>query len=317
MMNRIMVGVAAAALATAAAVGFGAQSAAAATGSWTLDAPQSHAYAAQVQQPINADGSSVWPARRGVIAVQFKVTDTSSFAFESLAAAQSSGTSASGAYSAASFTPSDGMTVNQLTSLVANYTWVSGTDHGGALRWSIQTPAGNVHVYFGDYPNFTSESAGDGSGVNLLTSSDLRFDTSQVGGTFYDTWAHAQQLVGNQPVQAVSLVLDGGWGGDQILNLSAASVNGNAFTMPAGTTTQTNAPAALLHLTKTAGTNPGAIDETTVTSAQGDTGGQFRAVDGKYIYNLDVSVLSGVGTYQASINIGGNDLQTPATFGLK
>jgi hypothetical protein len=31
-------------------------------------------YKAQIQQPINPDGTSTWPAKRGVIPVQFKLT---------------------------------------------------------------------------------------------------------------------------------------------------------------------------------------------------------------------------------------------------
>src|SRR6266496_2024615 len=56
-------------------------------------------------------------------------------------------------------------------------------------------------------------------------------------------------LAGSQPVSAVDLVLDGGWGGDQVLNLTSASVNGNSFTFPAaGTAVQTNSAPAVLSL---------------------------------------------------------------------
>ena len=57
-------------------------------GEWTLTAPgsASKSFAAQIQQPIDPDGSSVWSKKRGVIPVQFKVTETdkSSYLFESL-----------------------------------------------------------------------------------------------------------------------------------------------------------------------------------------------------------------------------------------
>jgi hypothetical protein len=85
----------------------GTASASTIAGTWSLDAPHTDTYAAQVQQPINPDGSSVWAAKRGVIPVQFKLTDTSSYMFESLLASQSDGTSASGAYSALALTPSE------------------------------------------------------------------------------------------------------------------------------------------------------------------------------------------------------------------
>src|SRR5579859_3374048 len=193
-----------------------------ASGAWTLTAPQTDSFSAQVEQPINPDGSSVWSAKRGIIPVQFTLTDTKSFVFESLQSGYCSPQPCYNpvndtAFSDARYVPASPITVADLTSLVANYTWQAGTDHLGSLRWSIETPKGNVHVYFGDYPNFTSETPGvNGSGVNLLASSDLRFDTSQVGGTFYDSWAHVIALVGSQPVIAVDLVVDAGWGGDQI-----------------------------------------------------------------------------------------------------
>jgi hypothetical protein len=40
-------------------------------------------------------------------------------------------------------------------------------------------------------------------------------------------------------------------------------------------------------------------------------------VDCKYIYNLDVTSLSGQGTYTVWVLIGGVYLQVPATFDLK
>jgi hypothetical protein len=171
-----------------------------------------------------------------------------------------------------------------------------------------------VFIYYGDYPNYTNNTL---SGQNILGDPGyLRVDTSQVGGTFYDTWTNALTLVGSLKVNYVALVLDGGWGGDEIVNLTSASVNGNSFTFPAPTTVQTNAPAAQMDLVRTAGGTVGSIDESLITSAQGDTGGNFRQVDGKYIYNLDVSGL-GTGTYNVYMKINGTDVQTPGVFALR
>lgn len=299
-------------------LGISAPGAVAATDSWDLypDTSTTDTYAAQVLQPINADGSSVWPAKRGVIPVQFVVTETQTTSVAPFASIGSD-TNTANDYSYLSYTPAAGTTVADLTSLVANYTWDLGTDHGGSLRWTIHTAAGPVHVYYGDLPNLATESAGNGSGVNLLALSDLRFDTSGVvGGTFYDTWAHAQTLVGGQDVTAVSLVLDGGWGGDQQIALSAASVNGSTFTMPSGTTTsshQTNAPAATFYFSRTAGSGL-PIDESLITSVQGDTGTYYRQVDGKYIYNLDLKALNlNAAQYRVFITIDG--LTHDAGFG--
>jgi hypothetical protein len=332
--HKYFAGIAVAALAVGSALALGGQGAGATalTGTWSLDAPStttgpvtSNVYTAAIQQPINADNSSVWPAKRGVIPVQFtvtqafKTTTTTSYTFESLLGHVWPDPAS---YSDVAFTPASA-TVADLQSLSANYAFTIGTNHGGSLRWSVSTPLGEIFVYYGDEPNFTGDPAQ--SGVNMIADpTDVRVDTTQVGGTFYDTWAHALVLAGSQRVNYAALVVDGGWGGDQVLNLTSAEVNGNVDSNPTvststSTTTtpvQTNAPAAILHLVKTSGLGTGSIDETLVTSAQGDSGGNFRQVDGKYIYNLDVTSLSGVGKYQAYINIGG-DIAQPGIFGLK
>jgi hypothetical protein len=304
------------------------------SGSWTLQAPSTDNISAQVLQPINSDGSSVFSNKNRTIPVQYKVTDTQSFMFESLYKARYGNpdgipySADNGSFSAASYTPPAGTTVSQISSLIADYSWQAGTDHGGALRWSISTSDGNsIFVYYGDGPNFTSESAGNGTGINLLSLSDQRVDTTQYGGAFYDTWAHASSagFLGNDTVTSVSLVLDAGWGGDQVLNLTDANVTVNGtsstFTMPGPVTTQTNAAPMWLYLYKNSSATPAAqIDEALLTSTQGDSGGQFRQVDGKYIYNLPVSNLPDKSaTFQVSIspNSDGSNPAGVVQFGLK
>jgi hypothetical protein len=300
------------------------------SGAWTLTAPSTDSYSAQVQQPINPDGSSVWSAKKGVIPVQFKLYDTKSFKFESLYGAT---TVDNGLYSSASYVPPSGTTVSQITSLIADYTWQGGVaaDHDGALRWSITTDIPNpkggfesLFVYYGDYPNFTAESGGDGSATNLLSLTDQRVDTTQFGGAFYDTWAHASDpsYLGNDTVTSISLVLDAGWAGDQVMNLTDAQVvvNGatSTFTMPASTTSQTTAPAMFIDIVKGTSSDPGTVDETTYTGV-GDTSGQFAVVDGKYKYNLSTSSLSGAGTYTVYMtpDTDANRIASGGTFVLK
>jgi hypothetical protein len=279
-------------------------------GHWKLDAPggASKSYAAQVQQPIDPDGSSVWSKKRGVIPVQFKVTETdkSSFRFESLTGDGADDND----YSNVVWTPpTTTMKVSELTSLVANYSWIQGNVHLGSLRWSINTPTGNVHVYYGPYPNFGNDGiyGGPGSGANLLDQTDLRFDTTQVGGTFYDDYQGMLDLVRDQPVNWVGLILDSG---DQRMNLTSASVNGDQFNFPApvDSSVQTNAPTATIAVQKyNNGMTEGTPDETLV-SAQGDSNGVYRQVDGKYIYNLDTASFNPTqqpGDYRVSIKIDG------------
>ena len=63
--------------------------------------------------------------------------------------------------------------------------------------------------------------ANDQSGTNMIGLTDLRYDTSQIGGTFYDTYANAVDLINGDSgtpalnVVSVSLNLDSGWLADQ------------------------------------------------------------------------------------------------------
>ncbi len=82
---------------------------------------------------------------------------------------------------------------------------------GGSPRFVIELATGGaVSVYIGDPPNFTG-CTGTVSTGELIGSSDLRFDTSQVGGSFYSTYADALALVGNAGVSSLQLIVDGGW----------------------------------------------------------------------------------------------------------
>ena len=343
----------------------GATTASAATplvGTWSRDLPCSttqaqtvhapvvstgHKYRAQVQQPINPDNTSIWPAKRGVIPVQFKVTDTPTTttstttdtvttehcAFQSLA--DGSGHDGHDGYSYLGFVPSAPMTVNDITNLSANFTWLSGENHGGGLRFVLNTPNGQIQVYYGDASN-SLQGGTDGSGANMIATGENRVEVApqfNKPGPLYDTWANVKALYRSLPVNDLALLVDAGWGGTQVLDVSSVSVNDNTKLSPLadatstssstvtsnpvyGTPVQTNAPAATLRLDRTAGTSVGTIDESLVTSAQGDSGGNFRQVDSKYIYNLDVAGL-GVGTYAAHIVIGGTVVETPGVFGLK
>jgi hypothetical protein len=358
-MIKISLGVAAAAaaLATATAIVVVAPSAdAATTGTWVQEAPYTttsssssttqetttDVYAAQVQQPINPDGSSVWPAKRGVIPVQFTLTQatktcdtlltttttTKHYTFESL---NGHAWPDPASYSAFVFTPSGPMTVADITNLAATFSYTTGQSQGGSLRWSIETAAGTIHVYYGDAPNWSGTG---GTGINLISAGDNRFDTSQLGGGFYDTWANTVANYGSYQVDGVALVVDSGWVSDQVLTLTDATVNDNTGTWqpttasdhttygtPVCTTSsavQTNAPTAYLDLYRTGDPSGQPIDESTITSVQGDTGGKFRQVDGKYIYNLDLKALNlGAAQYKVYMKLNGTDVQNPGVFNLK
>lgn len=285
-------------------------------GTWDAYPGQSTTYQATVQQPINADGSSNWPAKsKGGIPLMFKLSSgLGPLVFESIY----SDTSTANDYSYLSFTPSAATTFNDITNLAANYTFTLGNCHGGSLRWSVRTsPTQSVFIYYGDIPNFTDCTTNSQTGTNMIGLSDLRYDTSQyIGGTFYDSYAHAQTLVGTTPIVRASLVLDSGWGGDQRLTLGSATVNDNTFApQPSAFAATCDLPPATLKVTKTSGAGSGDVNETTVVQ-NFDSGNAFRVVDCKYQYVLAIPSLSGAGGYKAEIQIAGNTVGT-AMFDLK
>lgn len=284
-------------------------------GSWTLYPPQATDYTASVQQPINADGSSNFKSNgNGVIPVKFSLAQSyGPVVFESIG---SDGTDTND-YSFLSFTPSAAMTFSDLTTLSADYAFSLGNCHGGALRWSVRVSlTQSVFIYYGDLPNFTDCTSNNQSGTNMIGLGDVRYDTSQVGGTFYDTYAHAQALVGSWPIVRASLVLDGGWAGDQRMTVSNVTVNDNTFVPASGSTPTCDLPAATIKVTKISGSTSGPVNEP-VSIQPNDTNDDFRIVDCKYMYNLATSSLSGTGRYKVEVVIGGTPAGGPAYFDLR
>lgn len=123
--------------------------------------------------------------------------------------------------SSINFQPTDGaLTFAGIHQLSADYLAKSGCLGGGSPRFSVGIDEdgdgdvdGNVFIYLGTLPNFTDCPT---SGVwystgNLVQATDKRFDLTQVGGTFYDTYANALSLVGEKRVVYVAAVVDGGW----------------------------------------------------------------------------------------------------------
>jgi hypothetical protein len=279
-------------------------------GSWAAYPGQSASYVAAVQQPINADGSSNFKANaRGVIPVKFVLSQgIGAFVFNSIG----SDNSTDNDYSYLSFTPTNSVKFNNITELSAVYAFAQGNCHGGALRWSVRTSDGHaLSIYYGDYPNFADCTTTSQSSSNMIGLADLRYDTSQYpGGTFYDNYAHAQVLMGNLQIIRVSLVLDGGWGGDQSVDLTSAKITTTAFSdtftpQEASPLTPVCPTAeATIGVIKT-GTSPSGIVNESQTIQPWDNDGVFRIVDCKYMYNLATNSLMGVGTYNVYATIDG------------
>jgi hypothetical protein len=289
-------------------------------GTWTAYPGQSISHQAAVQQPINTDGSSKFKANgNSVIPVKFALSQgTGPFVFESIG----SDASTDNDYSYLTFTPSSpALTFKDITELSAAYAFTKGNCYGGSLRWSVRTsPTQSVFIYYGDYPNFTDCSTNNQSNTNMIGMSDLRYDLTQYGGPFYGSYADAQALVGNLPIIRVSLVLDGGWGGDQRVTLTSATVATAAFSdtlTPHETPPTPICPTgvAYIGITKVAGSDQGAVNEPMTIQPQ-DSNGIFRIVDCKYMYNLATSSLMGAGKYNVVATIDGMPL-TVATFDLK
>ncbi|HTL78167.1 MAG TPA: hypothetical protein VL136_02080 [Candidatus Babeliales bacterium] len=289
-------------------------------GTWTAYPGQAATYVAAIQQPINADGSSKFKANgNAVIPVKFALSQgLGPFAFESIG----SDSDPDNDFSYVSFAPNSTLTFNDITGLSAVYSFAQGNCHGGSLRWSVRvSPTQSVFIYYGDSSSFTDCTTNNQSNVNMIGVADLRYDTSQVGGTFYDTYAHAQALVGTSPIIRVSLVLDSGWGGDQRVNLTSATVATQAFSdtfMPQPTSNPTaTCPTrvASIGIIKVSGADSGPVNEPMTVQPQ-DNNGTFRIVDCKYMYNLATSSLMGTGKYDVYATIDGTTFPV-ATFDLK
>ena len=317
------------------------------------------AYKVAVRPPINADGSSNWPAKRGVIPVQFDLlaapstttTTTKTYAPPVWQSLQSDGSVSYaqiclvkdllGAGTCPDAPASPALTFNDITNLSATYLFTTGDCHAGSLRWDVYVQHGAnievVEVYYGN-PNGPDQScsgANSGSGQNLITTSLYANRFEMLGGwgvdpvpplyTTYDR-AVASTNGGTDKVVDVQLTLDSGFAGDQKADVSNVTVNDNTWvpkTTEVTTSTVTGdfaktctLPAAELKWAKNDATPTGAINEAESIQPK-DTGQFYRQVDCKYIYNLDVSSLSGVGTYTVWVRIGGVNIQVPATFDLK
>ena len=125
-----------------------------------------------------------------------------------------------------------GMTVSELTNLSTDYKFTAGSCGGGAPRFQINVGGVNIFAYIGPPPNYT------GCGMNTwINSGNVLFpfvDTSQLpGGTFYDTWAHAQTAYGSMVITGIQLVTDGGWavtGGTQTVQVDNVRINNTTYT---------------------------------------------------------------------------------------
>jgi len=191
-------------------------SAAETTGNWYFHPAQtftsssvvthSFMYQTAVRPPINADGSSNWPAKRGVIPVQFDLlaapttttTTTKMYdppAWESLQSESGPPFSSKtvsyaqiclvkdllGPGTCPDAPASPALTFNDIQNLSADYVFTTGDCHAGSLRWDVYVQHGAsievVEVYYGNPnadipPTQSCSGAYSEAGKNLMSTSD-------------------------------------------------------------------------------------------------------------------------------------------------
>lgn len=129
-------------------------------------------------------------------------------------------------------------TLATLETLSTDYMFTAGSCAGGSPRFQINvaTSSGikNIFVYLGPPPSYTLCPQNVWTNTSdLLTPASL-VDTSQLGGTFYDTWAHALAAYGTFTVTGIQLVADGGWALAQTVLVDNVMINGTIFTFESG-----------------------------------------------------------------------------------
>lgn len=299
-------------------------------GTWTLSPAQTQVSQVMVDPPINADGSSVW-STKSTVAVSYDLQQSlGPVIFASYLAGNP-------AYSNLDFAFGGAVYLSDITTLSAVYQFQTGNCHGGALRWSFNLADGStIYAYYGtvnpptEFTDCTSAGTSgpnntliNQSGLNLLRADfqqDARYELNGVTSPAeYVPWATILSEKPNVTVKSVTLVLDGGWGGDQVLtpgypmNVTVGTSNGNTATfVPAASTPVATCPTqtATIQVSKLGSGGSYSIDES-VNSTTPDQGTTFRTVGCKYMYNLSGKSL-GAGQYKVDVLINGNVLTQPA-----
>jgi hypothetical protein len=305
-------------------------------------------YRAQVQQPINADGTSIFSAKSRTIPVKFQVqkqdvttttTSTTPGVWPGTMVSNATGTPAT----TLSFDPSGTVTLSQISDLMANFSMPVGHDHNGSLRWSLVTSAGTFFVYYGDPSSSFQTGGNEQSGANMTGTGEARVETPELGPGKYVTWSDLLNGTNGvslgdagATVSEIDLVVDGGYAGAQQVNLSDVQIADNqgvseyvpgniAGSGPSVSTTSTppvtdNSQPAWISIVKISSATPTQVVDEGLVSTQGDQGGAYRQVDSMYMYNLPVSDLPDPSaTYAVGVSFSQNGSPIPGAvnFGLK
>lgn len=104
-----------------------------------------------------------------------------------------------------------GTTLADIDVLSTDFKITEGDCGGGSPRFQLETASGNIFIYFGPYPNYTSCVAGNWENTGDLLSEGMYLDTTQIGGAFYQPYEDAITDYGTTVITKISLVTDAGW----------------------------------------------------------------------------------------------------------
>lgn len=126
-------------------------------------------------------------------------------------------------------------TFGQVDRLGTDYNFTAASCGLGSPRFQINvsTASGtkNAFVYIGPPPNYTNCAMNTWVGTGNLVAPSIFIDTSQLGGTFYDTFAHADVAFGALEVTGIQLVADAGFQfGTQTVLVDNVMINHRTFT---------------------------------------------------------------------------------------
>jgi hypothetical protein len=150
----------------------------------------------------------------------------------SLRAVELKSDSTMSAFGAVRFDVPAGMKFADLTTLKTDFNVTHNDCFGGSPRFQVKVDTGsglkNIFVYIGPYPNYTGCTPNVWTDSGDLLETGKFVDTSQVGGTFYDTYDNALSNYGGLDVVSISLVADGSWGfvdGEQTVLVDNVAIN--------------------------------------------------------------------------------------------
>lgn len=144
----------------------------------------------------------------------------------------------SGGYGGMELKITNPLTLVQVTTLSADYRMVDGTFGGGAPRFTLfDSSLNSAYVYWGTPAgggSFTDPNAGTWANTgNLAASTDVRVYVNGFGGqstpNFGETWQTFVTDHGSALLSFITLDLDGGFTGTQVMDVDNFTVNREVF----------------------------------------------------------------------------------------